>query len=73
MKKRISCKVIKTISLHNDLLHTNGSYIKHLFDSYGIYNNSTSNLGTLFYTEKMKKVRMFNNDNFMDNSLDSYA
>jgi len=70
MRKRIPCRVIKTISINNYSSHFNDFNIN---IPYNLHKNSTLDLGTMFYTTKMKTINLLNNDHFTENSLDCYA
>ena len=73
MKKRISCKVIKSIPLSDeDFLssHRSTSKSKHLF-SY--FNTFQTELGSITYTRKMAIKKEPLNDNPTEQSVDFYA
>ena len=70
MRKRISCRVIKTISINNYSSYFNDSTINR---PYNLHLTNTFNLGTMFYTVKMKTIDLLNNDYITENSFDYYA
>lgn len=70
MRKRVPCRVIKTISTNN-----RSSYFNDFNTNipYNLHQNSALDLGTMFYTTKMKTINLLNNDHTTENSLDCYA
>ena len=70
MRKRIPCRVIKTISIRNYSSYFNESNINHPYNTHKI---NTLDLGSIFYTIKMKTINLSNNDYITEQSFDCYA
>ena len=70
MRKKIPCRVIKTISTNNYSSYINDSKVNH---PYNLHLNNTLDFGTKFYTVKMKTFNFLNNDYIIEYSFDYYA
>lgn len=70
MRKRIPSRVIKTISINNY-----SSYFNYLNINrpYNLLPKNNYDLGTVFYTIKMRTTNLLNNDYITENSFDYYA
>ena len=73
MKKRISCKVIKSIPLHfEDVISSDGDTLKvRKFSSFLNFQNAKSN--PVIYTNTMQVSNDSLNDNLTRPSIDFYA